>query len=49
MQFADNAGPDQPAHSQNLGIVVCVDAEKMSRSDGMGVHANLDIRCSHKA
>ena len=56
MQFTDNAGPDQPAHTQaDLGLrfpdwrikdtIVYVDEQRMLRSDCTDAHAHLDLRC----
>ena len=55
MQFPDNAGPDQPAHDlglrcplkESMDIVVCVDKQRMPRSDRTVAHADLDRCCSH--
>ena len=60
MQFADNAGPDQPAHLRRLISAfvarlrnqwMYVDEQKISRSDCMDAHAhaNLDPHCSYVA
>ena len=59
MQFADNAGSDQPAHlaqadlglcclfTESLDTVVYVDKLRISRSGCMDVHAHRDLCCSH--
>ena len=53
MQFADNAGIDQPAHlrcspTESMNIVVHVDEQRMHRSDCAGSHTDLDLRCSRR-
>ena len=54
MLFADNAGPDQPAHTdlglrcpltESMATVVYVDEQKMPRSDCTDAHSHLDLRC----
>ena len=58
MQFADNAGPDQPAHLCRLiwtfivrlvDTVVYVDEQRMARLDCRDAHADPDLCCSHMA
>ena len=60
MQFADNAGPDQPSFMQadkdhcwalteSKDAVVYVDQQRMSRSDCTDVHTDLDLRWPQNA
>ena len=52
LQFADNTGPDQPAHkclhcqhTELVDTVVYVDRQRLLRSDCIDAHADLDLRC----
>ena len=53
MYLADNAGPDQAdlglrcAFTESMDIGVLVDEQRMSISDCIDAHAQLDFRCSH--
>ena len=61
MQFADNAGPDQPAHNaqadlglpclltESMDTIVYVEKQRICRSGSMNAHAHLDLRCLHMA
>ena len=49
MQFADNAGPDQPAYRINghCSTVIHVDKKKLLRSDCLDAYTHLDLGSSH--
>ena len=56
MQFADNAGPDQPARMQalinlteSMDTVVYFDEQRMLRSECSDAHTDLDLRYPHIA
>ena len=57
MQFADNAGPDQPAHVHRLiwalivwvDTVVNVDEQKIPRLDCTDAHGDLHLHCLQNA
>ena len=56
MQFADNAGQIslrilglRCPNTESMGIVVCVDEQRMSKSDFTDALAHQDHRCSNMA